>query len=99
MTKSEILIKIDEPDGNLIFDSADGFIFNYNGPIQPIYRAMDEYAKQQAVAFAIHYAEAHVNWLINQRKYPDPSIIATDRMDVRYDHFIENQFIEQQNKP
>ena len=61
--------------------------------------AMTIWARQQAVAFAIHYAEAHVNWLINQRKYPDPSIIATDRMDVRYDHFIENQFIEQQNKP
>ena len=44
--------------------------------------AMDEYAKQQAIAFLKRHIE-----------FSDPKMYET-----MYAHFIDNQFIEQQNK-
>lgn len=51
-----------------------------------INKAMDEYAKQQAVAFAIEYAKGLSSWSeikASQSPY--------DRMDVRYDQFVKQQ--------
>lgn len=52
------------------------------------------YAKQQAIAFTKHYLQSAIK---------DNRGIATDagpndRLEARYDYFIETQFIEQQNK-
>lgn len=55
-----------------------------------VQRFVDEYAgKQQAIAFAIHYAKSAI-----QNGYVKPSAVDSDRMEDRY-----NLFIEQQNKP
>lgn len=49
---------------------------------------IDEFTKQQSIAFAIHYAKSAI-----QNGYVKPSAVENDRMEERY-----NQFIEQQNK-
>lgn len=69
MTKEEILDKLQKENPHSI----------------PVFKAMDEYAKQQAIAFAIHYAKGAI---MNGVHEDD---VANDRMDVRYDHFIESQ--------
>lgn len=73
MTKEEIL------DNNLL---------NNGGLRRRIFSAMDEYAKQQAIAFAVQYAKGALTW-----GYIKPEDVEHDRMEDRY-----NQFIEQQNK-
>lgn len=52
-----------------------------------------QYTKQQAIAFATHYAKGALTW-----RHTKAADVAADRMEERYAYFIENQFIEQQNK-
>ena len=97
MTKESILNKIDEPDNNLIFDG-DNRMIGYDGDVRPILRAMDEYAKQQAIAFIRHCLEAG---------YLRPDEDGSVQLDYNYwyesnftkaSEEIYTKFIEQQNK-
>lgn len=52
---------------------------------------IQEYAKQQAIAFAIDYAECRLTWLKELRQAPDPTTVASDRMEERYQMFLTKQ--------
>jgi len=56
-----------------------------------IIKSMDEYAKQQAIAFAIDYAQRKLTWLKSLRQTPDPESVEKDRMEERYSQFIKQQ--------
>lgn len=60
--------------------------FGFAMSIDDSHKAMDEWAKQQAIAFAIHYATTAIGW--GHTKADD---VKNDRMEERYTHFIENQ--------
>lgn len=51
-----------------------------------IYKAMDEFAKQQAIDFALNYAKS-----IHDDTYIKPTETELERMSVRYDKFIKVQ--------
>jgi hypothetical protein len=78
MTKEEILARLQNDNPSSI----------------PIFKAMDEYAKQQAIAF--------VRWAIDEEKIVGNSAgsaFTNEPEDELYTQFSEYQFIEQQNKP
>lgn len=85
MTKQEILINSQQ-------ETAPSVGFIYTDPA--IFKAMDEYAKQQAIAFAIDYAKRRLTWLKRLQQEPNPDDVENDRMEERYNQFIE----QQQNK-
>jgi hypothetical protein len=51
-----------------------------------IYKAMDEFAKQQAIDFALNYAKS-----VHTDTYVKPTAAELERMSFRYDKFIEQQ--------
>lgn len=54
--------------------------------------AMEEYAKQIAIAFAIDYAKGALTWGEN------PSEVENDRWDVRIKYFMEDISKQENNK-
>lgn len=89
MTKEAIFKRIALDDGYV----TDKSMFAVEDDRELVYKAMDVYAKQQAIAFAIDYAKRKLKWLKELRQQPNPDDLENDRMEVGYD-----QFIEQQNK-
>lgn len=52
---------------------------------------LQEYAKEQAIAFAIENAQRKLTWLKSLRQAPDPESVENDRMEERYLQFIKQQ--------
>ena len=84
MTKEEILLKtgvtyISKVDRGVMM------IREYvpGDDVVDILKAMDEYAKQQAIAFAIAYATQKMD-------HPDRTPPSDDRIMERYDYFLKN---------
>lgn len=75
MTKEEILNK---------HDTSRKYIEQTCRP--ELFAAMDEWAKQRAIAFAIDYATRVLTF-----GYTKAEDVINDRMDDRYNLFIENQ--------
>ena len=72
-----------------------------------IYKAMDEYAKQQAIAFDVWKRENCITYDYESKAYSKLIFLDVDHTKVRteqlsidetYKQFTDNQFIEQQNK-
>jgi hypothetical protein len=84
-TKEEIL---DEHlvKNKIFSDRKADYIDDY-GVHEVIEDAMDEYAKEIAIAFAIEYAKGVLTW----DNCKNPEDVADDRMDVRYRMFLAEQ--------
>ena len=92
MTKESILNKIDEPDNNLIFDG-DNRMIGYDGDVRPILRAMDEYAKQQAIAYCEWYCSLGYLPKVKNKEDHKPGESYMKEHEQLY-----KEFLEQQNK-
>jgi hypothetical protein len=90
LTKEEIIKKIVRPDCIAIYDP-----ILVNVPFSEVFKAMDEYAKQQAIVFGnwmhkCNYAPATEDGKWQNQVAGENDIITTEE--------LHNKFIEQQNK-
>ena len=107
MTKEEILINM-----GIVYISTRNILYMSecvpSEGVTDVLKAMDEYAKQQAIAFDVWKRENCITYDYENKAYSKLIFLDVDHTKVRteqlsindtYSQFIDNQFIEQQNKP
>jgi hypothetical protein len=57
-------------------------------------KLLKDYAQEKAVAFAIDYTTRKMHWMKELKMAPNPEDVAADRMEERYNHFIEDQNVK-----
>lgn len=93
MTKEEIIKKVIRPDCISVYEPV-----LVETPFSEVYKAMDVFGKQQAIAFAT-FRDLYHREQRRKVKEEETRLGGMITWDYSPDTYIYDQFIEQQNKP